>query len=254
MGNTQSAPIPFPLERLPPELQRMVFQAALPPHCLRPKSLLFGSRQSDRLWWSKWDATNNEFKTVDEDDAFFSYLRELEKEYEYTVDFISPLNLLRVSKTVAATARSICFEDVPIVINIAPGYLQFLQTTIIDELEFPTYKDFTHFEHFMALRHFELDFNLYESWWNLEFQKPRITNNNAWWRQPKEWLRTVCDLLAANNHIEKLSVRLPCFCSLETAELVAQAEVAVTDLLEPLKRLRVRDPVGSGHRMMKVRN
>ena len=243
MGNTQSAPISFPLEKLPPELQRMVFQAALPPHCLRPKPLEIGLRQADRLRAYKWDANQNEFRTVNEDDAFFAYLLELEKEYGYTVDLMSPLNLLRVSKTIAATARSICFEDVPMVINIAPKYLQLFQTDILNEDDFPTCKDFTHIEHFKALRHFQLDLNFYRRWWNSEFQKPRSENDIAWWRQPKEWLRTVCDLLAANNHIEKLSVRLPSLCSLETAELVAQAEVAMTDLLEPLKQIRVRNSV-----------
>ncbi|KAL8885691.1 MAG: hypothetical protein Q9215_006487 [Flavoplaca cf. flavocitrina] len=245
MGNTQSASTSFPLEKLPPELQRMVFQAALPPHCLRPKPFEIGSRQADRLRVYKWDANQNEFRRLNEDDVFFTYLLELEleKEYGYTVDLMSPLNLLRVSKTVAATARSICYDDVPMVINIALGYLQFLQTDILDEEEFPTYKDFAHIEHFKALRHFQLDFNWYDRWWNSEFQKPRSENDIGWWRQPKEWLRTVRDLLAANSRIEKLSVRLPCFCSLETAELVAQAEIAMTDLLEPLKQLRVRDSV-----------
>ncbi|KAL8875372.1 MAG: hypothetical protein Q9198_006261, partial [Flavoplaca austrocitrina] len=177
MGNTQSAPISFPLEKLPPELQRMVFQAALPPYCLRPKPFPFGSSQAHRVRRYKWDANQNELRMMNKDDAIFAYLMELEKEYGYTVDFISPLNLLRVSKKVAATARSICFEDVPMVINIAPRYLQFLQTDILDEEEFPTYKDFTHIEHFKALRHYQLDFNWDDQWWKSEFQKPRSEND-----------------------------------------------------------------------------
>ena len=168
MGKTQSAPISFPLEKLPPELQRMVFQIALPPHCLRPKPFEIGSRQADRLRVYEWDANQNEFRRLNEDDVFFAYLLELEKEYGYTVDLMSPLNLLRVSKTVAATARSIFWEEVPMVINIAPEYLQFLQTDILNEDDFPTYKDFTHIEHFKALRHFQLDFNSYRRWWNSE--------------------------------------------------------------------------------------
>lgn len=63
--------------------------------------------------------------------------------------------------------------------------------------------------------------------------------DEIWWARPKEFLRTICDLLATNDNIQRLTVRLPYFCSLRHASDVPKAEAILLDLLAPLRRLRV---------------
>ncbi|KAL8649953.1 MAG: hypothetical protein Q9226_005350, partial [Calogaya cf. arnoldii] len=94
-------------------------------------------------------------------------------------------------------------------------------TVITREYDFPTYKQFAHIEHFRARQSFELNFNLNGHWWRHHFGEQLHEDEPIWWKQPKEWLRTV----------------------LTSPGLLAQTEVIIFDLLKPLRQLQVEKPV-----------
>ena len=130
------------------------------------------------------------------------------------------------------------------VINITPMSLHFLNTLVNNlPLEYPSYKQFTSVRGFLPLRNFELNLYFDSRWWCRGFDGQTRLSDWPWWKQPKEWLRTICDILATNDTIEKLSVRLPCLCTLITPHHVLQAEIVMLDLLAPLRQLRVVEPV-----------
>ncbi|KAL8995830.1 MAG: hypothetical protein Q9169_004520 [Polycauliona sp. 2 TL-2023] len=233
----------LPFEKLPHELQRMVLREAFPKACLKPdmpRSSLY------QTIWSRWDedlVVVNKWWHSDEEGSFFNYLRKIQDEPNHYEESLLPIHLLRVSQPVTAITRSICIGENPLVINITPVCLNILRKLITREYEYPTSRDLAHIKHCKALPNFALDFNFHDAWWKHEFQRSVRKDDIVWWAQPKEWLRTVCDSLVTNHSIEEMSVQLPCFCSLTTPELVSQARIVMLDLLEPLKQLRVSQPV-----------
>ncbi|KAL8905869.1 MAG: hypothetical protein Q9171_006498 [Xanthocarpia ochracea] len=178
---------------------------------------------------------------------FALFLEYLECLDDSTADFhaaMVPLNLLKVSKTVANFALSIQKEEMPMVINITPVGFHFLNTLVNNiPLEYPSYKGFTYVRGFFPLQNFELNLNFLSRWWCEGFEGQWYLNDWLWWTQLRESLRTICDILATRDTIEKLSVRLPCLCTLMTPGLVAEAEAVMLDILAPLRQLRVVEPV-----------
>ncbi|KAL8857705.1 MAG: hypothetical protein Q9178_005740 [Gyalolechia marmorata] len=215
----------------------MVIRETVLEHGFRPKPTIPAPRYYKDIdpngWWSE-----------EECDLFIDYLECLEDATADSHSALVPLNLLKVSETVANFALSIHKEEMPMVINIATMSLHFLDT-LVNNLphEYPSYKEFTCVRGFLPLRNFELNLNFDSRWWCRGFDRQTKLSDWPWWKQPKEWLRTICDILATNDTIEKLSVRLPCLCTLITPGHIARAEIVMLDLLAPLRQLRVVEPV-----------
>ncbi|KAL9029929.1 MAG: hypothetical protein Q9180_006967 [Flavoplaca navasiana] len=69
--------------------------------------------------------------------------------------------------------------------------------------------------------------------------EPRLVEDCA---EYKEQVRFICDtLLACDVNIQHLSIRLPCLCDLESAE-IALARPYLMELLSPIRRLRAHYP------------
>ncbi|KAL8921640.1 MAG: hypothetical protein Q9172_003888 [Xanthocarpia lactea] len=227
----------FPFEKLPLELQRQIIRETVLEHGFRPKPTIPAP-------WDQKDIDPNGYWSENECDFFIDYLECLEDETADSHSAMVPLNLLKVSKTVANFALSIHKEEMPMVINIATMSLHFLNTLVNNlPLEYPSYKELTRVRGFLPLRNFELNLNFDSRWWGDAFDLQIPLSQWPWWQEPKEWLRTICDILATNDTIEKLSVRLPCLCTLITPGHIARAEIVMLDVLAPLRQLRVVEPV-----------
>ncbi|KAL8672039.1 MAG: hypothetical protein Q9168_003491 [Polycauliona sp. 1 TL-2023] len=233
----------FPFEKLAPELQRMIIREAVLGSCLTPRISPTNPYYQHWSRWSAWQVDENESWPYEEHKWFFNYLKGRKDKPQHAGGSEIPLHLLRVSRTIADITRSVCAEDTLMVINVTPLCFHFLQTVMNRKYTFPTFRDFAQVAHFKVLPNFQLDLNFHHRWWRRMFRKSLVEDAIVWWTQPKEWLRTVCDILATNDSIEKLSVRLPCFCSLTSPERLMRAEIIMTDLLRPLERLRVNSPV-----------
>ncbi|KAL8717747.1 MAG: hypothetical protein Q9225_005044 [Loekoesia sp. 1 TL-2023] len=217
-------------EWLPLEIQRMIIRYTMPHGGIIPKlpqdpQYLY---EDEELVW-------------EEDSCFYTYLRELEN--AESGDAVVPLSLFQVSKTISSIAASVFNEEVPLVINITPACIHFLSTVVSKFYEYPSYKSFAHIQHFRRMQNFELNLDFSPELWSPLFKEELDPEGISWWSRHKEWLRTICDVLMMNDSIQHLIVRLPCFCSLTTTDLVSQAEVIMLDLLAPLRRLRVTNVV-----------
>lgn len=243
------APAPFPFEKLPPELQQMVIREALPDHGLRPRRPPKGVHIGSSNYW---DLMMNDYWCEEEEESFRDYLGSLKDATEEIRGVMVPLNLFLVSKSISTMTRSIYDNEIPFVINITPMCLHFLERIVNVNIEYPTYTaDLPRYPHFLKLRNFELNFNHHPIWWRSNFQEQRNPadlpiwwklynpDHPIWWKQTKEWVRIICDVLSKNDSIDKLTIYLPCLCSLTTPTLIAKAETTIHDVLTPLKKLRI---------------
>ncbi|KAI4275232.1 MAG: hypothetical protein LQ337_003371 [Flavoplaca oasis] len=240
-----------PFERLPTELQRMVIHEALPNHLLRPRHPPKGVHTGRSNYW---DLKINDHWGEEEESSFAVYLDSLKDASTETRDPKASLNLLLVSKRVSTMTRSIYDNEIPFVINIHPMCFHFLERIVNKNLYYPTYTDdLPRYPHFRRLHNFELDFNHDPTWWRSclgERHGPpgdhvwlKKGDPENWWKQMKEWVQIICDTLSRHATVHRLTIYLPCLCRLKTLELVTEAEVAMIDLLSPLRQLKVAQDV-----------
>lgn len=225
----------FPFEKLPEELRIKVLRYVLPLPGILPRSPR--APPNSTLTFDQ-----DEDWTQDENGAFWEYLDNLEIPVNSNNAGVL-LPLILVNNRLAELASATFTDNVPMIINITPTCLHFLETLNSLLWEFPTYKSFLYIQHFREMRTFELNLDFDEIWWSDWFEEKLDPEEHIWWARPKEWLRTTCDLLAANNNIRQLTVRLPCLCALETPELVSQAEKIMLNLLSPLQRVCTANPL-----------
>ncbi|KAL8640629.1 MAG: hypothetical protein Q9226_008724 [Calogaya cf. arnoldii] len=246
----------------------MVICEALPDYGLRPRHPGKGvpgvPRGRTNHWTNYWNSRMNDWWSDDEEDAFrYDYVTFLKDATEEIRDPVVPLNLLQVSKSVATMTRSIYDNGIPFVINIASMCLHILDRIVNENksypgpnIDFPIYTDdLHHLPHFKQLRNFELDLAYDPIWWREYFEEKSGPSSRKlpWvayhpdspgWRKPiKEYIQIICDVLSKNQTIDRLTIRLPTLCSLQTPELVAKAEIAMLDTLAPLRKLRVDEDV-----------
>ncbi|KAI4179552.1 MAG: hypothetical protein LQ346_007173 [Caloplaca aetnensis] len=119
----------FPFELLPPELKEMILAHVLPRHGILPKEPQGQYFDQDEDW------------SPEETGIFWKYLERVQKALDAnnnsdnttTADADEAgvlLPLLLVSKGFADVARQVFTDDVPMVINITPVCLHFLETTL----------------------------------------------------------------------------------------------------------------------------
>ncbi|KAL8830875.1 MAG: hypothetical protein Q9170_005533 [Blastenia crenularia] len=226
------------LELLPAEILLKIIHYTMPQGGIVPRF--------PRNLQGGWADDEDETWLKSETRLFGTYLRNLQRagsEYEAV-----PLSLFQVSKVIAGMTQSVFDDEVPFVIDITPLSMHFLGKFDSRSLGHMDYryrncKGLTHIQHFVRMHNFKLDFNFGPRWWARDLRKQLYPNSEIWWAGPKEHLRAICDNLMANSGIHRLTVRVPCLCSLKTANLASQAEIILLDLLSPLRRLRVFDTV-----------
>ncbi|KAL8750967.1 MAG: hypothetical protein Q9184_006228 [Pyrenodesmia sp. 2 TL-2023] len=234
--------IDFPFNLLPLELKALVLRHVLPRHGILPKEPRAQDFNQDEDW------------STEETGIFWKYLDKNKRALDANVDRNTTadadearvlLPLLLVSKHFADVAGQTFTDIVPLVINITPVCVHFLETVKSVSYEYLSYKSFLEFHQFRCMRTFELNLDFAQQWWHDRFEEPLNTIQGIWWGRQKEWLRTICDLLSTNDDIRQLTVRFPCLCHLEkeAPELVEQAERILLNLFSPLKRLKVANRV-----------
>ncbi|CAO1601905.1 hypothetical protein XANCAGTX0491_005543 [Xanthoria calcicola] len=239
----------LPFEKLPPELQRNLIREALPDHGLCPRRPQRGVHIGRSNYW---DLKLNDYWSEGDTESFASYWDSLQDASEEVRGGATvPLNLLLVSKSVSTITRSIYDDEIPFVINIDPMCLHFLDRIVNENKVYPTYvSDLPRYPHFLRLHNFEMNLNHDCEWWRSKLGVPGRRGERIWCepcdadrydrtKPTKEWVRIACDLLSRNDAINKLTIYLPCFCGVNTPELVARAEIAMLDILAPLNKLQV---------------
>lgn len=134
-------------------------------------------------------------------------------------------------------------REVELVIRIDFDRLHFLTTIIEWVTDFRSHLQYMHIQHSQRMRNFGLDID--DDPWSRDV-KLALSNrlgdgvNRAFRRFGlKERLRIICDLLATNTAIQRLTVRVPCLCNCVKVDSVANGTSVILDILAPLKRLRV---------------
>ncbi|KAL8976288.1 MAG: hypothetical protein Q9205_007672 [Flavoplaca limonia] len=226
----------FPFENLPLELKFQVIRFAMPPQGLLPRPLPDPKDHED---WNQY-----------EKNFFLDYEKQLQTKDLSTA--VIPVSLFQVNKFFAAEAYSIFLKDIYLVIRIDRQRTHFLTTMIHKFTNFKSYHEYTHVPHFKRMRNFRIDFE-YDPWWtDVQYGKnfsPKYGMDLATCRFTlKEKLRTICDLLAENNNIQRLTVKVPCLCNCIKVASVEHGKSVILETLQPLKRLSVVENVVFGTR------
>ncbi|KAL8963892.1 MAG: hypothetical protein Q9183_004870 [Haloplaca sp. 2 TL-2023] len=164
-----------------------------------------------------------------------------------------PQNLLALSKSIAAKARSVIDEDLYLVFDLDRDRWIFEDYDTYperNEMEidcefFARGQLVDQLKHIRRMRRFEvvLGARQFQPWGFLVDERLNTGNVSEQRQLYKEKLRMICDALKTSvKEIRHLVFRLPCFCNLRVGE-ASLAEAALLDILEPLHRLTVTKPV-----------
>ncbi|KAL9599552.1 MAG: hypothetical protein Q9219_003796 [cf. Caloplaca sp. 3 TL-2023] len=209
----------FPFDKLPPELQLMIIRHAMPQHGLRPlPDPLRASIHDSSAYVRHVEGTRHERRTV--------------------------RNMLYVNRWMSSEALKLLYKEVLFRIDIEPESVRFLGQEITKEQRFRHYPILEDYVPFKYMRHFEF---------RISFEPGQYVDSlghiDAFQFAVKEWLRMICDAMSGNRHIQELKVIIPGLCVLTDDDALAAIDLRsspswcapqIIDMLEPLKRLRVR--------------
>ncbi|KAI4264932.1 MAG: hypothetical protein L6R38_009754 [Xanthoria sp. 2 TBL-2021] len=226
----------FPFEKLPPELQVEVIRFAMPQA---------GLRSGSRPRWVKGA------------DGLLE-----PRDCEPLKGENMPVSLFRTSKSISATALWIFYSKVPLQIDVFTyviWYNQEKRYDWADKNHFASALQIQELPQFRCIRNYHINLTL-EDWW---FAAP--VDRQAFRASIfvfKERLRLICDALANNQAIQRLTVSIPCLCCLPMNEDLpppaaflpsvtglhthgdhSQSYMRILDVLSPLTRIKVAKPV-----------
>ncbi|KAL8780304.1 MAG: hypothetical protein Q9213_006528 [Squamulea squamosa] len=218
---------------LPPELQLMIVRLAMPLTGLRPGP------------WPHW---------IERNTYFFKELNGSIPSKEHI-----PVNLFRTSKSISAMALSIFHSKVPLHIDIctwAIWYTGEKRFIWYDLFRFPSQLRMLATPQLRHMRNYQINFMLEDRWQDRHLCTMEYCEV---FLHLKERLRLVCDALADNDAILRLTVTIPCLCwpsmdagttfwipptaNIHSHGSFSEAYPETLDLLSPLKRMKVAEPV-----------
>lgn len=217
-----SAKAPFPLAKLPPEVRLMVFRFAMPDDRARP----LHSQESD--WNDKYDCTHyDDYITVPERAKAI------------------PTGLFRANKSISAEALSLFHNEFYFRMEVTPFGIHSRGHCTGHLENFDNHVELAKWRPFVNHRNYHLNIKSNAVRWASErgdvFRDPHNFKNSS--ERIKECLRLISDELSTRNIAQNLTLTAPCRCALKAARLVPADDAVVRDLLAPLRRIRVPNPV-----------
>ncbi|KAL8998045.1 MAG: hypothetical protein Q9169_002813 [Polycauliona sp. 2 TL-2023] len=221
----------FPFEELPAELQVRVIRYAMPPNGLLPRPLPNPADHED------WNQEHKEF--------FVEYQEQL-KAKDLSVAVI-PSSLFQVNRFFSVEAHAIFLKNVYLVIHIDRLRTHFLTTIIHRVTDFRSYLQYKGVPHFQRMQNFRINFE-YDPWWaDVKYRTDSSSTKDSDLASCRfvltEKLRTICDLLATNANIQRLTIKVPCLCNCVKLASPEHGKSVLSEVLAPLKRLRVAEDV-----------
>ncbi|KAL8732967.1 MAG: hypothetical protein Q9166_002365 [cf. Caloplaca sp. 2 TL-2023] len=208
----------FPYEKLPTEVQLMVLRCLMPHHGLRAQGL--SPRTDDTVYNAKREAW---LINLREEDAV-------------------PISTFRANKSMSAQALDVFNREVYMHIDVFPGWTS-CREIIDSSVLFPGGPRAEQMQYSIRMQYYQINMKLDDIWyWSPERDLSKDYKSSWRYSMLKESLRLVCDSLAANEHLQRLIVTIPCLCMLMD-QPVSQALLTDLGLFEPLKRLGVVEPV-----------
>ncbi|KAL8727221.1 MAG: hypothetical protein Q9166_006185 [cf. Caloplaca sp. 2 TL-2023] len=157
-----------------------------------------------------------------------------------------PTGLFLTNKYISTLAQDIFHNEVEMHISVSPENL-----TVFDKwvpsFSLPASMPANKVQHFTSMRCYCLNIRLRDERyigrpWGLTHQVI-LTNYRKSVYKLKEQLRFVCDMLAHNSSIQRMTITFPCHCILAGINNAPPALKITQDYLAPLRRLRVAKPV-----------
>ncbi|KAL8885528.1 MAG: hypothetical protein Q9215_006635 [Flavoplaca cf. flavocitrina] len=224
----------FPFEKLPPELQLAIIRFAMPSAGIKP-AIRYHQR---KLSYSAQHIVRSPCEGTQ-----------------------LPLNLFLTSKSISAMALPIFYSEVPLQIFILTWVVWFAQEKryFRDKYFFTSHLQIHELPQFRLMRNYHINFPL-DDWWFEDFVSLEGYHQHC--LVLKERLRLVCDALANNHAIQRLTVTVPCLCCLARSGChsrnrwmshytnllhkncsLSQTYPKYVDFLSPLKRIKVAKAV-----------
>ncbi|KAL8880322.1 MAG: hypothetical protein Q9198_002246, partial [Flavoplaca austrocitrina] len=214
---------PFPLEKLPPEVRRMIFRLAMPDDRFEPL------HESEYDWNDKYDGRMLGFDDCME---------------EQTEPQAIPDSLFEIPGFIANEALAVFHNEVYFRMDFSPFGIR-TRDHLTDRLEnFKDHEELAKWTEFRTRRKYHLNIKSNAVRWaggRDVYQDPCSYNDGSY--RIKEWIRLVSDELLAKDIIQRLIITAPCRCALKAAGLFPNNETCIFDLFKPLKRIRVPNPV-----------
>ncbi|KAL8876828.1 MAG: hypothetical protein Q9192_008794, partial [Flavoplaca navasiana] len=214
---------PFPLEKLPPEVRRVIFRLTMPDYRFEPLHV------SEYDWNDKYDGRISGF-----DDC-------MEEQWEPQA---IPHSLFVVQGFMANEALAVFHKDVYFRMDISPFGIRTRDHLTHHLKNFKNHEELAKWTEFQTRRKYHLNIksntgrwtgggDAYEDAYSYKLGSCRI----------KEWVRLISDELFAKDIIQTLVITAPCRCALKAARVLPENETSIFDLFTPLKRTRVPNPV-----------
>ena len=214
---------PFPLEKVPPEVRRMIFRLAMPDDRFEPL------HESEYDWNDKYDGRMLGFDDCME---------------EKTEPQAIPDSLFEVRGFIANEALAVFHNEVYFRMDISPFGIR-TRDHLTDYLEnFKNHEKLAKWTEFQTRRKYHLNIKSNAVRWaggRDVYQDPCSYKDGSY--RIKEWIRLVSDELLAKDIIQTLIITAPCRCALKAAGLFPKNETRIFDLFRPLERIHVLNPV-----------
>lgn len=214
---------PFPLEKLPPEVRRMIFHLTMPDDRLEPL------HEPEYDWNDNYD---DRISVLDDC---------MEEQWEPQA---IPHSLFVVPGFVANEALAVFHNDVYFRMDISPFGIR-TRDHLTHHLEnFKNHEELAKWTEFQTRRKYHLNIKSNTGRWAgyRDYDQDSCSYQHGSDRI-KEWIRLVSDELLAKDIIQTLLITAPCACALKAARVLPKKETSIFDLFTPLKRTRVPNPV-----------
>ena len=215
----------FPLEKLPPEIRRIIFRFAMPDDRARPLHSFVHDWNDPCDYYVGEDGVGPLYRSTARDRI--------------------PTNLFRTSSTISAEAIRILYNDTFLRLDVSPFGIH-ARGLFTDSLQsWDNHQVLGEWKPFDCMRNYHLNikanaFSKYIRDGGCHRHPPDFETGLE---EIQEWLRLICDEISAHNIIKYLRVTAPCECALKEARLIPEDLSSVLDLSKPLKRLRLATPV-----------
>ncbi|KAL8652453.1 MAG: hypothetical protein Q9226_004265 [Calogaya cf. arnoldii] len=216
---------PFPLEKLPPELRRMVFRFAMPDDRFIP----LHTKEYD--WNDKYDG---HIMGIDFDDD------EIDDDYHAI-----PKSLFKVNKMIATEALAVLHGEVYFRMDVSPFGIR-TGSGLTTHLEsFENNRLLAQWKPFKTSRNYHL--NIKSNAVRLATYRGDVYHDPPTYKvgayKIKEWIRLVSGELDNKDIIQNLTITALCKCALKAARRFPKDESSIFDLFTPLKRIRLPNDV-----------
>ncbi|KAL8788924.1 MAG: hypothetical protein Q9213_001447 [Squamulea squamosa] len=240
----ETAEGPFPLEKLPPEIRRMIFRFAMPDDRARPlHSLEHDWNDENDCYTSGYEVSEDESDDDSEDETHsrpYDRTRVLKRVPEI------PTSLFIASRLISTEILDILYRQCYYRLDIFPFGIR-ARGGLTNSLEdWDTHEVLAQWRPMQHMKNFHLNVksNAYRYFivpdvdgaGSHRSKDPDYYEDGA--ERIKEWLHLVSDQLSGNCSIRNVIVTAPCMCALEEADLVPCSRSCIVDLYAPLQRIQ----------------